>query len=325
VKNNILAASSLHGIAVVTGDAPGSVLSHTTITQNLVVQNAVFGILVLANPTAAGSDTRITQTTITDNEVRENIGGIFVLPQSAHTRITDATIARNTISANVAAQGIQVSGGIDGPGENTLEVSIRNNTVTDNGAPGIRIAGGEDNSSNNQVKAKITANTLERTQPAGIVIRGGFGTGIFPSDSASVHNVVEVRIERNTLTQHDNGISIFGGAESVANNNQVTARVERNVVADSTVLGIGLAAGGPGVASDNTLDIKVAHNTVCGDGPDIVAEGGFSGNDLLFPNQGSGNVLDAEISKNTATTVTVADGIPGNMAMVTQNNNAPCP
>lgn len=79
MKNNILADSLFHGIAVVMGDTPGSVLAHTTITQNQVAQNGFFGILVQANLTAAGADTRITQTTITDNELRENgLFGIFV-------------------------------------------------------------------------------------------------------------------------------------------------------------------------------------------------------------------------------------------------------
>ena len=72
--------------------------------------------------------------------------------------------------------------------------------------------------------------------------------------------------------------------------------------------------------------VRVAPNTVCHNtGAAILGEGGFSG-DVLFPaNLGSGNVLAGEISKNTATTVTVADGTPGNTATVTQSKNVPCP
>jgi hypothetical protein len=40
---------------------------------------------------------------------------------------------------------------------------------------------------------------------------------------------------------------------------------------------------------------------------------------------GTGNVSAGEISQNTAATVTVADGTPGNTATVTQLYNAPCP
>ena len=61
-------------------------------------------------------------------------------------------------------------------------------------------------------------------------------------------------------------------------------------------------------------------------GADILGEGGFTG-EILFPvpNQGTGNVLAGEISKNTATPVTVDDGTPGNQANVTQFHNDPCP
>ncbi len=42
-------------------------------------------------------------------------------------------------------------------------------------------------------------------------------------------------------------------------------------------------------------------------------------------NLGTRNVLEGQIFENTATTVTVADGTPGNTADVTQVNNVPCP
>jgi hypothetical protein len=324
VRNNILTESTLDGIVVLTGDAPGSVLADTTITQNLVTRNARFGIFVLANLTAAGTDTQIAQISITDNEVRENLIGLYMQPQGAHNRVTDLTIAGNTLSEN-AFWGIQMYGGVGEAKENVVQASIRDNTVTDNGGPGIRLVGGGDNSANNHVKVKINKNTLERNQPAEIVVRGGSGEETFPGGGASVHNKVDVRIEQNALKNHGVGISVFGGSESVANNNQVTARVQHNVVEGSTVTGIELAAGGSGVANDNTLEVRVAHNTVCGDGPDIVGEGGFSGSILLPANQGSGNLLGGDISKNTATEVTVADGTPGNTALVTQSNNVPCP
>ena len=80
------------------------------------------------------------------------------------------------------------------------------------------------------------------------------------------------------------------------------------------------------MARANTLSVRVAHNTVCRNTDTaILGEGGFSGNILFPPNTGTGNVLTGEISKNTATTVTVANGTPGNTADVTQLNNVPCP
>jgi hypothetical protein len=99
-----------------------------------------------------------------------------------------------------------------------------------------------------------------------------------------------------------------------------------NEVEGSTVTGIELDAGGGGLASANTVEVWVTHNTVCHNaGTDIAAEGGFSGNAFFtVPNMGTGNELAGQILKNTATTVTVANGTPGNTATVTQFNNDPC-
>jgi hypothetical protein len=105
--------------------------------------------------------------------------------------------------------------------------------------------------------------------------------------------------------------------------------VAHNTVEESTDRGIELCAGGVGLANSNTVDVWVAHNTVCNNaGTDIVGEGGFSGNVLFpVPNMGTGNVLAGQTFQNTATTVTVQDGAgaPGNQADVTQFNNNPCP
>jgi len=95
----------------------------------------------------------------------------------------------------------------------------------------------------------------------------------------------------------------------------------------TTLLNCTALAGGFGLASANTVEVRVAHNTVCNNaGTDIIGEGGFTGNVLFpVPNAGTGNVLTGQLFQNTATTVTVADGTPGSMATVTQFNNNPCP
>jgi hypothetical protein len=81
------------------------------------------------------------------------------------------------------------------------------------------------------------------------------------------------------------------------------------------------------VASANTAEVRVAHNTVCHNTEtDIFGEGGgTSGPQFPVPNAGTGNVLTSEIYKNTATTVTVEDGVPGNTVNMTQFKNEPCP
>ena len=130
------------------------------------------------------------------------------------------------------------------------------------------------------------------------------------------------------------GIWVFGGLGSrdgapnkVANANEVDAVVKDNTVTGTTGEGIHLEAGGAGEANDNDVDVTVRKNTVCGSTvTDIHAIGGLLGNPFLIPdNTGTGNELEGQIFENTATTVTVADGTPGNTADVTQFNNDPCP
>src|SRR5262249_60919001 len=69
VTNNILTESKLDGVLVVTGNVPGSLIAHTTITQNAMSNNARFGLLILASLSGAGSASQIDHTPITDNEL----------------------------------------------------------------------------------------------------------------------------------------------------------------------------------------------------------------------------------------------------------------
>lgn len=333
VTHNILAESTLDGILVATGNVPDSLVAHTTIADNLVLRNARFGIAVLASLSGAGSDSQIDHTTITDNEVTENGNlGVILFSLGDNNVITDATIARNTVSDNVR-EGITVFGGVAGADGNTVDVRIRDNMVTDNRLNGIRVVGSQEDSSNNHVTARIEGNTLERNQPVGIIIHGGQGAFVFPTGTSN-HNVVDVRIKRNTLKSQMVGMYISAGdgsqdgrAEAVADNNQVSAIVRHNVIEGSTLRGVRLAAGGSGLASANTLDVQVEQNTICNNGTDILGEGGSSEDDVFahVPNMGTGNLLQGRIFKNTATTVSVEDGILGNTADVTQFKNEPCP
>jgi hypothetical protein len=287
----------------------------------------------VASLSAAGADSQIAHTTITDNEVIGNGNvGINLLSQGDRNIVSDATIARNTVSNSTV--GINVNGRFNGADGNSFDLRIRDNTVTDNGTAGIRIIAGQDNSSNNHVEARIRGNTVERHGFVGIATVAGEGAVGFPT-GVSNHNTLEVRIEWNTVKQTTgDGIGIGGGigspderAGAVADNNQISAVVVRNTIEGNTVNGIAFNAGGPGLASANTAEVRVAHNTICHNAEgDIRGEGGStSGTQFSAPNAGTGNVLTGEIVKNTATTVTVADGTAGNTATVTQFNNDPCP
>jgi hypothetical protein len=324
---------TLEGMALPTFPPVAGLLvisSHNTI-QGLQVQHFPFGIVA----TAAGSDTQITHTTITNNEVTGNrFFGIYMVSLGDRNVFSHATIAHNTVSGNTLV-GIMIQGGFGGADENTLDVNIKDNTVTDNGAVGINVWAGRENSSHNHVIARIGGNTVERHQIGGIQAVAALGA--LNSPGTSNHNVLDVRIARNTVAQADVGILVSGGegspdgrTDAFADDNQTTAVVAHNTVEGSTFASIGLVAGDIGLASANTTEVRVAHNTVCNNaGTDIIGEGGYSGGDILFPvpNQGTGNVLEGRIFQNTATTVTVQDGAgaPGNRADVTQFHNDPCP
>jgi hypothetical protein len=263
--------------------------------------------------------------------------GIFLLSQGDRNVVSDATIARNTVSSNTFF-GINVNGGFNGADENSFDFRIRDNTVTDNGTAGIRMIAGQDNSSNNHIEARIHGNMVERHGFVGIATVAGEGAVNFPT-GVSNNNVLDVRIERNTVNQTTgDGIAVGGGigspdgrAGAVADGNQISAVVVRNTVEGNTVNGIALIVGGVGLASANTAEVRVAHNTVCHNTEtDIFGEGGgTSGTQFPAPNAGTGNVLTGEIIKNTATTVEVQDGAqngtPENTADVTQFKNEPCP
>ena len=331
VSNNSFTGSKLDGILVVTGNVPGSLIAHTALIHNVVTQNARNGIFVFTNlPGGAGANTSIAHTTITDNEVTENdLHGIRMLSLGDQNVLSNATIGHNIVSDN-AFFGIYVIGGYAGADGNTLDVRIKNNTVTANGR-GIIVLAGQDNSSHNHVVARIAENTLEQNQVFGIEAVAANGAADFKT-GLSEHNELNVRIEHNAVkSQTGVGILVAGGIgspdgreDAVANNNQNNAIVTHNVVEGGTGLGMSLVAGAAGLSSLNILDVQAAHNTICGNGIDLIfGRGGFSPGNIFF--EGTGNVLEGRIFQNTVEAVDVADGAPGNTAMVTELNNDPCP
>jgi len=180
--------------------------------------------------------------------------------------------------------------------------------------------------------ARIRGNTVERGhRNQGIGAIAGIGAKSSPTGTSN-NNVLNVRIEQNTVrNQTGEGMYIAAGEGSpdgrpgrVADNNQMRAIVVHNTVENNPAKGIEVDAGSTGEASANTLEVRVVHNTVCHNTDSaILGEGGAG--DALFPaNTGTGNVLTGEIFQNTATTVTIANGTPGNTATVTQFKNDSC-
>src|SRR5262249_60226390 len=108
----------------------------------------------------------------------------------------------------------------------------------------------------------------------------------------------------------------------VANANEVNTVVTGNTVTGTSGEGLHLEAGGSGEANDNEVEATVRKNTVCGStSTDIHAIAGLLGNPFLIDNTGTGNTLEGEISKNTATTVVVENGVAGNSGQGTPSKN----
>lgn len=216
---------------------------------------------------------------------------------------------------------------------NQVAANLLNNTIVGNTGSGISAGSGLDNSSDNDVAVTIRDNTLENNAGVGILTYGGIGALFLPGGN-SANNILDARIERNTVKNAALfGIWVFGGLGSfdgmptkVANSNTVNAVVTDNTVTGTVGEGMLLNAGGPSVANTNEVEVTVKKNTVCGSaGVDIHAIGGFLGIPFLFPpNQGTGNTVEGKITKNTATTIVVENGVAGNSATVTQFKNDTC-
>lgn len=322
-----------------------------TITDNTVTGNGfpspnpIGGILIFGGfnflppfPPGVSTNNHLTAQ-VRGNRVENNVGpGILTFGGylGATDNHSDITIKDNIVTGNQNpgdTAGIAVLGGF-ASSSNQVAANLLSNTITNNNGNGISVGSGFESSSGNDVAVTIRDNTLENNAGVGISSYGGFGAVFFP-DGNSSNNILDARITRNTVKNASLfGIAVFGGLGSfdgaptkVANNNAVTAVVMDNTVTGTVGEGMLLSAGSFGVANTNSVAVTVKKNTVCGSAAtDVHAIGGFFGIPaLLPPNQGTGNTVEGAITKNTADSVVVENGVTGNSVTVTQINNAPCP
>lgn len=272
------------------------------------------------------------------NRVENNVGpGILTFGGygGATDNRTDVTIKDNLVTGNQNPSdvaGIAMVGGF-ASSSNQVAADLLSNSITGNNGTGISVGSGLDNSTNNDVAVTIRDNTLENNAGVGIITYGEIGALFLPGGNGA-NNILDAHIERNTVKNATLfGIAVVGGAGSfdgapikIANNNTVTAVIKDNTVTGTVGEGILLNAGGSGAANTNDVEVTVKKNTVCGSATlDIHAIGGFFGIPfLLAPNQGTGNTVAGKITKNTADSVVVENGVAGNSATVTQFKNDPC-
>lgn len=355
VMNNTIVHNTITGgaILVVAGLDPatlqnihGATNQRTTVRENTISGSPTEGIIF----GSTGDHNTVTGLTIARNTISGNtFAGIFGIggvanrfdptDDGANDNNLNVTIQDNVITGNSnpgATAGITVIGGFFSSSYNRVTAGILNNKILNNDGGGIFVGASHENSSDNKVIAILRGNALEDNNGVGILASGGIGAAALPGGDSS-RNSLTARIERNTVRSAlpflygiwvAGGIGSFDGAlNKVANENEVNAVVTENTVTGTTFLleGIHLEAGGSGVANNNTVGVRVRKNTVCGSAAaDIHAQGGLLGNPFLVDNNGDGNDLEGEIAKNTATTIAVEDGVPGNSARATQSKNTPC-
>jgi hypothetical protein len=349
ITHNIVTGGSIFVLTGLNYSANGqsfnaATIKHTRVRANTVLSAPVAGIIAII----LGDQHEMTDLTIIGNTVSGNPIGILALggefnerdpnDDGATDNRLDVTIKDNLVTGNSnpgATAGIAITGGAVSSSHNQVTAAILDNTLNDNNGNGISVVAGLDNSSQNRVAVKIRGNTLENNAGVGIFTFGAVGA-LFSPSGESAGNTLDARIEHNTVQNAFLfGIGVTGGIggfdsapDKVAENNAVNAIVRDNTVNGTNGEGIHVDAGGSGAANANTVDVRVEKNTVCSSTPpnaDIHAIGGLQGNAFLPDNTGTGNVLTGEIVKNTATTVTVQDGVSGNTADVTQFKNEPCP
>ncbi|MGE0827126.1 MAG: right-handed parallel beta-helix repeat-containing protein [Candidatus Binatia bacterium] len=328
-------------------DGASDNLTEVTIKDNLLTGNSVgpgnvAGIFITASSNNYNLGTRNqVYAQLLNNRITDNTGAGIIAAASevegGADNYLDVTIKGNTITGNSNpgdTAGIGILGGLFLSPSSQVNAQILSNTIADNNGNGITVGSGFENSSHNDVAVTIRDNTLENNAGVGILTYGGIGALVFPSGNSS-NNILDTRIERNTVKNSSLfGIWVFGGLGSfdgaptkVANNNEVTAVIKDNMVTGTLGEGMLLSAGASGVANTNSIEMTVKKNTVCGSAVvDIHAIGGFLGiPSLLPPNQGTENMVAGKITKNTADSVVVEDGVAGNVVDVTQFKNDACP
>lgn len=305
-----------------------------TITDNTITGNSnpgdTAGIGILGGFISSSRNhvtAEVRNNTITDNNGRAI--GAFAGVFGGSDNQLDITTEDNIIQRNSTpgdTVGIVIDSGVLSA-SNHIKAAVLNNTISNNTGIGIGIGGGINNASHNDVDVTIRDNTIENNNSPGIITFGGIGAAFGLPSGDSSGNSLNARIERNTIT-NALGFGIFGygglgsfdgTADKTANNNTMDLILSNNTITGTFGDGIHLEAGGTGLANNNEVEIRVRKNTICGSaGTDMHAIGGAP------TNQGTGNQVEGEISKNTATTIVVTDGVTGNVATVSQSKNVAC-
>jgi Right handed beta helix region len=317
IDGNTIVRSGSRGIRVSGGIGPGKEVSATVI-NNTVTDSAVAGILVSGNLNQDNDPGGNTVTALVDNNtVKRSRATIVSTPGFGGDGIdivagvglgsnndVAATVSNNDVFLNRDDGIVAVGCGLLASGENnTLEVTIINNKVSENGTvnpelvrnTGIvvsgssreeQIGGGEAASTckENAVQFEISGNTVNGNRTQNISVSGGPGT------SHNIQGIVAGNSAKDS--PEGDGISITGGRgtgtllhDIAVSNNQVTGNVGRGII----------ISGGTETISAVLTNIDILSNSVRSNGDQgiLVTGGTLSENatisDILISGNASNN------------------------------------
>ncbi len=245
-------------------------------------------------------DVLIKDNTSTGNNVPGDIAGMDILGGlflASHNRVT-AQVLNNTVTNNIGAGMSATAAAEPGSSDNSLDIIMRNNTVTGNSLPGgpggIEVLGGGISSSSNHVTADLIDNIITDNNGVGIDARAGLINGS--------SNRADVQVRGNTITGNSlpggaAGISVVGGIID-SSGNQITANLLDNIITDNNGAGI-VAGAGLDNSSDNDIEVKIRGNTLENNAGVGILTFGAIGAAFSPSGDSSGNSLDARIERNT--------------------------
>lgn len=230
--------------------------------------------------------------------------------------LIDAMIIDNLVT-NADFRAIAIQGG-SGAGsgsesDNIVMNTIRNNTVQTSSG-GIRIEGGALGESNNIVSATITENVITNSALSSIYLQSGA--------SDAFDNTIMAEVQSNRVDNAgDRGMFMLAG--SGASNNLLDTLIADNTVTGSDREGILVAGGvvvgasGDSAQQNEAMGMVVDNMVQNSGGTGIAVVAGL----LVVGTDVTGNVAREDLIGNTADGLTCEDGLAGNTAECTLQNN----
>ncbi|HRX70945.1 MAG: hypothetical protein KDJ22_07890 [Candidatus Competibacteraceae bacterium] len=199
-------------------------------------------------------------------------------------------IVGNMVKA-AASDGILIKGGEGESENNLLESFIRQNEISDCSNGIVSVGGFYDNANNNTLLMDISDNRLKGNHDNGIIVIGGIAGG--------ARNAIDITIQGNVSTFDGTGVSVRGGNDEGAMENQILTEIRDNELRESGYAGIQMEGGGS-AADGNTVDGAVINNWVSNNYDGVVLNGGFEATNNLLSSRVESNTLQDSLGAGVA-------------------------